>query len=179
MSFGQGCEGEPLTEYKLISDSIKGIRNQTSKGTININTNGSSPEKISMLAENGLNSIRISLNSARSAHYEAYYRPKDYGFKDVIDSISISKKLGIYTMINYLVFPGITDQEEEFNALRVLIKETDVNFIHLKNLCIDPYLYIEKMPSERSCGMGMVELVKRIKEEFPDLELGYFNQAIE
>jgi hypothetical protein len=41
ISFGQGCEGEPLTEYQLIAASIREIRKRTDKGTINLNTNGS------------------------------------------------------------------------------------------------------------------------------------------
>ena len=48
VSFGQGCEGEPLTEYSLIADCIRDMRAATSKGTINLNTNGSWPERIRM-----------------------------------------------------------------------------------------------------------------------------------
>jgi pyruvate-formate lyase-activating enzyme len=178
VSFGQGCEGEPLTEHKLIADSIKGIRNQTEKGTINLNTNGSWPERIRMLIESGLDSIRISLNSARPEFYRAYYRPINYDFKDVVESISLSRKMGVYTMVNYLVFPGITDQEEEINALMGLIRETGINFLHLKNLCFDPQLYPEKMPKVRSLGIGIKQMVSILKENFPYLKIGYFNQAV-
>jgi len=178
VSFGQGCEGEPLTEHELIADSIKEIRRQTGKGTINLNTNGSWPDKIRELAGNGLDSIRISLNSARAEFYDAYYCPRNYGFTDVVSSIYLSREMGLYTMINYLVFPGITDQEEEIEALRHLIKETGVNFIHLKNLDIDPQLYLEKMPISGSSAVGMNEMVALLGEEFPDLDLGYFNQPV-
>ncbi len=178
VSFGQGCEGEPLTEHKLIAESIKGIREQTDKGTININTNGSLPKRIHTLIESGLDSIRISLNSARPEFYRAYYRPKDYDFKEVVDSLSLSRKMGIYTMVNYLVFPGITDQEEEIKALIGLIRETGVNFLHLKNLCVDPQLYLEKMPHVRSHGIGMKQMISVLQDKVPDLELGYFNQAV-
>ena len=50
VSFGQGCEGEPLTEYRLIADSIREIRRRTDRGTINLNTNGSLPERVRLLA---------------------------------------------------------------------------------------------------------------------------------
>ncbi|MCK4423827.1 MAG: hypothetical protein KAV18_07145 [Candidatus Omnitrophica bacterium] len=43
VSFGQGCEGEPLLVYKTLSQAIKLIRKQTKKGTINLNTNASRP----------------------------------------------------------------------------------------------------------------------------------------
>ncbi|MFO7739894.1 MAG: radical SAM protein [Desulfatiglandaceae bacterium] len=178
MSFGQGCEGEPLTEYKLIAGSIEDIRRRTARGTINLNTNGSSPERIRRIAECGLDSIRISLNSAQRDLYRAYYRPKGYDFEDVVASISLSVEMGLYTMVNYLVFPGITDQEAELDALRRLIGETGVNFVHLKNLNIDPQLYLEKMPSPASPVIGIRNMVNILRREFPDVQLGYFNRPV-
>ncbi|HZH67065.1 MAG TPA: radical SAM protein, partial [Flavisolibacter sp.] len=38
ISFGQGCEGEPLLMWKTIRESIIEIRKHTQKGSININT---------------------------------------------------------------------------------------------------------------------------------------------
>jgi molybdenum cofactor biosynthesis enzyme MoaA len=178
VSFGQGCEGEPLTEYRLIAKSIKKIREKTDRGTINLNTNGSWPDRIRQIAKSGLDSIRISLNSARSEFYRTYFRPRDYDFEDVVASISLSRDLGLFTMINYLVFPGITDQEEEVEALINLIKKTRVNFIHFKNLNIDPQLYMERMPKAFSPTVGMKRMVGLLKEEFSSLELGYFNQTV-
>ena len=178
VSFGQGCEGEPLTEYELIAESIGEIRKQTLKGTINLNTNGSFPDRIRKIAESGLDSIRISLNSARPDFYRAYYRPKAYGFDDVVEAIGLSRKLGLYTMLNYLVFPGISDQEAEMGALTNLISKTRVNFLHLKNLCIDPVFYMEKMPASDSECMGMRNMAEHLKSSFPELVLGYFNQPV-
>jgi wyosine [tRNA(Phe)-imidazoG37] synthetase (radical SAM superfamily) len=178
VSFGQGCEGEPLTEYELIAESIRQIRERTSKGTINLNTNGSWPDRVRQVAESGLDSIRISINSCRRDLYRAYYRPMDYDFDDVVSSIELSRKMDLYTMINYLVFPGVTDQEDEIEALTDLIRKTGLNFVHLKNLCIDPQLYVEKMPKGRSKAVGMKKMVSLLKQEFPKLELGYFNQPV-
>ena len=178
VSFGQGCEGEPLTEFKLIAQSIKEIRRLTPMGTINLNTNGSWPGRIRHIIENGLDSIRISLNSARPDFYRAYYRPKNYDFQDVVYSISLSTDSGLYTMLNYLVFPGITDQVEEIDALMDLIKTTGVNFLHLKNLNIDPLLYLDRMPKTDSPVVGMKKMAEMLKREFPNLTLGYFNQPV-
>jgi pyruvate-formate lyase-activating enzyme len=178
VSFGQGCEGEPLTEHELIAESIRKIREKTPKGTINLNTNGSWPGRVRRITVSGLDSIRISLNSARRDLYRAYYRPKGYDFDDVVSSIELSGKMGLYTMINYLVFPGITDQEDEIKALTDLIRKTRLNFVHLKNLCIDPQLYLEKMPKGRSKAVGMKKMVSILRQEFPKLELGYFNQPV-
>jgi MoaA/NifB/PqqE/SkfB family radical SAM enzyme len=178
VSFGQGCEGEPLTEHTLIAGSIREMRKRTDRGTINLNTNGSWPERVRLLAESGLDSIRISINSARPDHYRAYYRPKGYKFEDVVASIALAGELGLYTMINYLVFPGISDQEEEIEALIGLIRKTGLNFVHLKNLCIDPRLYLRRMPGNGATGVGMKRMASILRQEFPNLELGYFNQPV-
>lgn len=178
VSFGQGCEGEPLTESGLIAESIKEIRKKTAQGTINLNTNGSRPEKVRQIIESGLDSIRISLNSARPRLYRAYYRPKNYDFKDVVQSIALSRQMGVYTMLNYLVFPGITDQEEEIDSLMKLIHATEINFLHLKNLCVDPQVYLKSMPKEGAPGIGMTRMISILGEAFSDLRLGYFNQPV-
>ena len=178
MSFGQGCEGEPLTEYELIAESVKEIRKRTGTGTINLNTNGSWPDRVRHVAEAGLDSIRISLNSPREKFYRAYYQPKNYHFKDVVESIAVSREMGLYTMVNYLVFPGISDQEEEIEAMASLVKETGLDFLHLKNLCIDPVFYLDAMPEERSPVVGMKRMADMLRRACPDLELGYFNQPV-
>jgi len=178
MSFGQGCEGEPLTEYELIAESIREIRSRTGAGTINLNTNGSWPDRVSLVAETGLDSIRISLNSPREDYYRAYYRPKGYDFADVVESITIARERGLYTMVNYLVFPGISDQEEEIEAMVTLVRKTGLNFLHLKNLCIDPELYLAAMPEGGSAAVGMKKMADMLKRACPDLELGYFNQPV-
>ncbi|HRO71656.1 MAG TPA: radical SAM protein, partial [Chitinophagaceae bacterium] len=46
VSFGQGCEGEPLLMWETIRDAIIEIRKHTKKGSININTNGSKPDAV-------------------------------------------------------------------------------------------------------------------------------------
>ncbi len=178
VSFGQGCEGEPLMEWRLIKEAVSAIRAETSEGTINLNTNGSMPFQVCEIARRGLDSIRISLNSARAPLYHAYYRPKNYQFQDVVESIRISKELGLYTMVNYLVFPGITDREAELEALIKLVEETGLNFIHFKNLNIDPELYLRAMPEDDSPMLGIRRVVEILQQEFPGLTLGYFNQPV-
>jgi pyruvate-formate lyase-activating enzyme len=178
VSFGQGCEGEPLTEYRLIADSIREIRRRTDRGTINLNTNGSLPDRVRLLAESGLDSIRISLNSARPSFYQAYYRPQGYTFQEVVTSLKTAVDQGLFTMVNYLVFPGITDQEAEVKAIQKLIRRTGLNFLHLKNLNIDPELYLRHMPVSRSPSRGHKNMVTALRREFPGLRLGYFNQPV-
>jgi MoaA/NifB/PqqE/SkfB family radical SAM enzyme len=176
VSFGQGCEGEPLLMWETIRESIIEIRKHTDRGSININTNGSKPEALKALAEAGLNSIRVSTNSARKAIYEAYYRPNNYLFEDILLSLKIIAGQGGWTSINYFVFPGMTDSLEEYEALRKLIRETDLKMIQWRNFNIDPDWYLRKIGvTETGECMGMRRLMELIQNEFPRLRFGYFN----
>jgi MoaA/NifB/PqqE/SkfB family radical SAM enzyme len=104
VSFGQGCEGEPLLMWETIKESIIEIRKHTDKGSININSNGSKPDAVKELFDAGLNSIRVSINSARKDIYTKYYRPNNYTFEDVIESLQIARDCGGWSSINYFVF---------------------------------------------------------------------------
>jgi len=179
VSFGQGCEGEPLTEYRLIAESISRIRGATGRGTINLNTNGSVPRYVKKIVESGLDSVRISLNSARRKLYDAYFLPVDYEFEDVVRVLKDCRDRKLYTMINYLIFPGISDQEEEIAALLRLIRETGIHFLHFKNLNIDPYFYLTAMPAGDAPGVGIKKMVEILKAEIPALKIGYFNQPVD
>ncbi|MDQ7032014.1 MAG: radical SAM protein [Desulfonauticus sp.] len=173
-SFGQGCEGEPLTGWKNILKSIQLFRQQHGKGTININTNASFPQAIEPLAKAGLNSIRVSLNSARKTIYKTYYRPK-YKFKQVIESILEAKKNSLFVSLNYLYFPGLSDTEQEITALIDLISDTKLDFIQLRNLNLDPQIYLNLYPDETSPCFGLKNFMTRIKKACPWINFGYFN----
>ncbi len=75
VSFGQGCEGEPLLQWHRIAAAIKAIRARTDKGIININTNASNPRWLQRLYDAGLDTIRVSTISGHPETYTAYYRP--------------------------------------------------------------------------------------------------------
>jgi pyruvate-formate lyase-activating enzyme len=177
LSFGQGCEGEPLTQWRLLENSILLLREKTDRGTINLNTNGSFPKRLARLCEAGLDSVRVTLNSPRLKFYKRYHRPKGYSFKDVVDSLARAKEKGIYTSINLLVFPGFTDREEEVEELIGLIKETNIDLIQMRNLNIDPDLYLKAMG--RGEGMGIAKMMDALRKEFPSLQFGYFNRTKE
>jgi sulfatase maturation enzyme AslB (radical SAM superfamily) len=180
VSFGQGCEGEPLLMWETIREAIIEIRKHTDRGNININTNGSKPEWVKALCEAGLNSIRVSTNSARKHIYEAYYRPNNYSFEDIVESIKVVRSYGGWASINYFVFPGMTDSVEEYEALRKLIKETDLSMIQWRNFNIDPDWYLGKINvSDTGEMMGVKQMQDLIREEFPNLKFGYFNPPME
>lgn len=180
VSFGQGCEGEPLLMWETIRESIIEIRKHTSKGSININTNGSKPDAVRELCKAGLNSIRVSTNSAREKIYTPYYRPNNYTFDDIIESLKVVREFGGWTSINYFVFPGMTDSAEEYEALRKLIRDTDLNMIQWRNFNIDPDWYMGRLGiTDSGECLGIKQLQDLIHEEFPHLKYGYFNPPIE
>ena len=88
VSFGQGCEGEPLLRSIAIAGAIERIRAKRSNGTINLNTNGSMPSALERCIDAGLDAVRISLNSFRPRVYAEYYRPIGYTLDDVLDRCS-------------------------------------------------------------------------------------------
>lgn len=182
VSFGQGCEGEPLLEGDLIARAISQIRKKTSKGIININTNASLPRVVEKLCDAGLDSMRVSMSSAREQFYNAYYRPHNYTFDDVIESIMTVRKNKLWASINYLVFPGFTDTENELTALRNLIRKTDLNMIQTRNLNIDPQYYIEMAnldKTDHGTTIGIRNWVGKLQTEFPNVKIGYFNPPFE
>ena len=180
VSFGQGCEGEPLLMWETIRDAIVEIRKHTSKGSININTNGSRPDVVKILCEAGLSSIRVSTNSARREIYMPYYRPNNYEFEDIIESLKVVNSYGGWTSINYFVFPGMTDSIAEYEALRNLINETGLKMIQWRNFNIDPDWYLGKIGvTETGECVGVKQLMHLLREEFPGLRFGYFNPPIE
>ncbi len=178
-SFGQGCEGEPLLQAKVMEQSIRLIRQQTDRGTINLNTNGSLPEAVERLAQAGLDSIRISLNSAQPAHHHRYYRPKGFSLTDVCQSIAVMKRYNRHVSLNYFILPGCTDDPAEFDALADLIDTYHPDFIQLRNLNMDPEHYlrvIEHAPLQ--APMGILAWLARLKAQFPHLGFGYYNPPL-
>ena len=178
VSFGQGCEGDPILQTDIICAAVREMRRATMRGTINFNSNASIPEAIDRLAEAGVDSIRVSLNSVQERFYNAYYRPRGYCFGDVLESIRRAKRAGLFTMLNYLVFPGLTDRAEEIEALLKLVNETGIDLIQLRNLSIDPLMYLDAM-GVAEAGLGMKTMMDRVKAEVPRLQYGYFNRTRE
>jgi len=102
MSFGQGCEGDPLTAFHVIEPALKIIRKNTGAGTINMNTNAGMTRHLDALFDAGLDGVRVSMNSVREPCYTAYFRPQTYEFKDVVQSIDTAGKKRILSMIVFL-----------------------------------------------------------------------------
>ncbi|MDP2923417.1 MAG: radical SAM protein [Candidatus Omnitrophota bacterium] len=174
-SFGQGCEGEPLLEEGVITEAISKVREKTARGTINMNTNASIPQRIELLCKAGIDSFRVSLNSPQEKFYNLYFKPRGYRFADVLKSIAIAKKHNKFVSINLFVFPGFSDSQEEIGALIKFIKNTGIDMIQWRNLNIDPDYYLRILPYKKLKPQGILLLLKTIKKQFPYLKMGYFN----
>ncbi len=179
VSFGQGCEGEPLLEGKTLMKAIGFIRSHTGLGTINLNTNGSLPQRVAQLRDSGLDTIRVSLNSAREDYYHRYYKPKGYRLPDVKESLRVMKRGGGFSSINLLTLPGVTDEAEEVEAIIELIDDTGIDLIQMRNLNIDPDWYLRGIgyrPSGHT--LSVPEMMERIRESHPQVKFGYFNPCL-
>ena len=175
VSFGQGCEGEPLLESDLIAKSIIKVRESVRRGTININTNASIPQKIEMLCRAGVDSFRVSLNSPDEKFYNLYFRPKGYKFSDLLKSIAIAKKYKKFVSINLFALPGFSDSSRQIKSLVRFVKNTGIDMIQWRNLNIDPDYYLKHIPYKKLKPQGVLCLLNTIKKEFPGLKHGYFN----
>lgn len=177
VSFGQGCEGEPLTVWKIIEQSIKLIRKKTGKGIINLNTNASKPEAIDILAKAGLDSIRVSMNSVREKYYNAYFNPVGYSFTNVIESIRIMRAYNKWVSLNYFVFPGFTDSIEEYETLLEFLNHNKPNMLQWRNMNIDTDWYLEILKDSfiNQETIGVLDMISNIKQKFPKIYHGYFN----
>ena len=199
-SFGQGCEGDPLINGDLLARAIKKYRQKGGHGTINCNTNASIPDNVAKLAAAGLTSMRVSMNSAQKELYSRYYRCQSYTFSDVQESIKVARENNIFISINLLFFPGLTDTEEELEALANLVGSNGVSMIQWRNLNVDPVWYYQVMTDHTvdinnpnlknsnsnfihnqeslqfgTSGMGLNTFMQRLKKLCPWLIYGYFN----
>ncbi len=178
VSYGQGCEGDPILQADTIAEATRRMKGATARGTVNFNSNGSFPDRVRMLCDAGMDSFRFSLNSVREEYYNRYYRPVGYTFAQVTESVKAAKERGKFTMINYLVSPGLSDAPEEVEALLKFIDVTGIDMIQMRNLSIDPDYYHKQLEFSGK-GMGMYRMMEKVKKSFPRIQYGYFNRTKE
>jgi pyruvate-formate lyase-activating enzyme len=162
VSFGQGCEGEPLLRSVEIARAIDAIRAVRPNGTLNCNTNGSLPRALQRLIDAGLQAVRVSLNSFRPDVYAAYYRPTGYDLHDVLESVGLAVRAGLRVSLNLLTHPGVTDERAEVEAAEAFLREHPVALVQTRTLNIDPDVYFARVgrPTE---PLGMRVALDRIR----------------
>ncbi|WP_058300971.1 radical SAM protein [Gorillibacterium timonense] len=177
ISFGQGCEGEPSTQAPLIIKAIHAVREQTDMGYININTNAGLTDHIRGIVDAGLQLMRVSTISALDDHYNAYYRPRGYTLKNVEKSIRYAADKGVLVSLNYLIFPGVSDREEEVEAMIELVRRSGVKLIQMRNLNIDPESYLKLIPPAQGDILGMGQMIDIFREELPGVLIGSYTHT--
>ncbi|MGE5404489.1 MAG: radical SAM protein [Candidatus Saccharibacteria bacterium] len=175
VSFGQGCEGEPALSADRIADAIKVMRQKTGQGSININTNAGFTEGIKRVVDAGLDSMRVTLLSAKQKDYEKYHQPKGYKFTDVEESIKYAVDNGVYVSLNLLTIPGYTDSEQQVDLILKLAKRTGLQMIQFRNLNIDPNIFFSKIKIN-SESLGIVNMIDILEEN--DLCIGSYTRPV-
>jgi len=178
ISFGQGCEGEPSLAADRIAPAIGLIRQKTKKGQINMNSNAGYTEGVKKIVDAGLESMRVSIISAREESYDAYYRAS-YHLSDVKDSIRYALDKGVYVSLNMLCFPGFNDRKEEMAAWQEFFQELPVQMVQVRNLNIDPDAFLEIMPEAAGQCRGTRHFLEDLHGKFPRMVIGSFSHYIE
>jgi len=179
ISFGQGCEGDPSIKADLAAEAICRVRRENKSGTINMNTNAGYTKGIETLCKAGIDSFRVSMNSASDDVYHAYYRPASYKLNDVKKSLRIAADSGVYTYLNLLFYPGLNDKEGEIEALIDLVQECEVKAIQVRNLNIDPEMMTPLVNLAQGDALGVMSFLEILEQELPQVQIGNYTKAVE
>src|SRR5919204_403287 len=171
VSFGQGCEGDPLNCARALAGAIRLIRARTDRGLINMNPNGWNYRGLEEMCKAGLNRIRVSLFSAHPAGYDGYYRPRGYGLAQVEASMHVARRYGLTVALNLLVFPGYTDCDGETAALIDLLTRTGAHEVQLRTLNIDREMLAEAVPPPLGPERGIAHFVATMRRRLPHVRL--------
>jgi len=182
LSFGQGCEGEPLCRAGLIAEAVNAIRKRCQRGTIHLNSNGTLPQALERCIDAGLDSLRVSLPAARREYFSAYRQQVGPGLETVRQSLRLARRRGLFVSLNLLAFPGVSDDPREVEALEQLLDECRPDMIQWRNLNIDPDFYLEHLArhglSAATQPLGMLALLERLHRRYPRLRQGSFNPPL-
>jgi pyruvate-formate lyase-activating enzyme len=179
VSFGQGCEGDPIMTADTIAKAVKVIKKKAPDLTVNFNSNCSNPEKMKMLFDAGLDSIRVSINSVVHSTYDGYYNPQGYNLDDVLKSIELANRYNVYTALNFLTIPGVNDRESEADTLIDFLDAYNIDLIQMRNLNIDPDYLFSRMKFKKEEILGLKNLLKLIRKKKKNIKFGYFNRTRE
>jgi len=168
ISFGQGCEGDPLNRWRAVARAVRLIRDRlpaesANGGFINMNTNGWHTAGLAEIVNAGLQRIRVSIFSAVDANYAAYYKPRGYTLADVRRSIRHCADSGVWVALNLLTFPGFTDCDRETDALLELIHAEKVDEVQVRTLNIDREMLCESVPGPPGSPRGIEALIRSLR----------------
>jgi pyruvate-formate lyase-activating enzyme len=181
ISFGQGCEGEPLTRDEVLVEATRRIRSDFPGATIHINTNGSSPRMLQRLIDAGCNSVRISAISFTEAVFRSYYRPVGYSLADVLACGLAMSRAGGQVCLNLLSFPGLTDDPVEIERTLSACRDMGVDQVQWRSLNVDHDWLIRVLDAagvELGRGIGMLAAQEHVHAALPGVEHGNFTRPV-
>ncbi|MBV9100297.1 MAG: radical SAM protein [Candidatus Dormibacteraeota bacterium] len=181
VSFGQGCEGEPLTRDDALVNATAEIRRRHPAATIHINTNGSKPRMLERLIEAGCDSVRISAISFTDSVFRAYYRPAGYGLDDVIACGRVMAASGGQVCLNLLTFPGLTDAPKEIERTAAACRDMRVQQVQWRSLNVDPgwlIAVLERGGHDLGRGIGVRAAMEELRRRLPGVEHGNFTRPV-
>jgi pyruvate-formate lyase-activating enzyme len=181
VSFGQGCEGEPLTRDDVLARAVALIRKDHPEATIHVNTNGSRPEVLKRLIDAGCNSVRISAISFTDAVFRAYYRPVGYSIDDVLECGRVMSRSGGQVCLNLLTFPGITDSSAELGTTADAVMLMGATQIQWRSLNCDHDWLIDVLTARGLLpedGIGLAEGYHHLVERLPGVTHGNFTRPV-
>jgi len=177
VSFGQGCEGEPLLRERALRPVARELQGRFPAATIHVNTNASRPGALERLIRAGVNSVRISVFSFRQDLFATYYRPRGYSIGEVLECARIARRLGAQLTINLLTFPGVSDTPAEITRTVRTLRELAVEQVQLRSLNADPLWLMGRLPKLEP-GQGLEFLVETLRGELPSVRLGNFTRPL-
>lgn len=157
-----------------VTEIVKTIRAKTGSGLLYVNSGVPQPDAMKSWCQAGADYIGLPLNSAQANYFEAFNR--GHLFTDLEESLQIIRKAGRRVILNYGVFPGLTDHPVEMKALEQLVEKMSPTMLHLYNLPVDPEWYmdelmLQKMPRKQ---IGMQNWLGHIQNKFAGVRIGYF-----
>ncbi|MFI5286999.1 MAG: radical SAM protein [Candidatus Dormibacteria bacterium] len=181
VSFGQGCEGEPLTRDDVLARAVAMIRNDHPEATIHVNTNGSRPQVLQRLIDAGCNSVRISAISFSDAVFRAYYRPVGYSIEDVIECGRVMSASGGQVCLNLLTFPGLTDSSAELDRTAAAVVEMGARQIQWRSLNCDHDWLVDVLAARGLLpddGIGLASAYQHLVDRLPGVTHGNFTRPV-
>lgn len=179
VSFGQGCEGEPLTRGEALVRATRAIRRRFPTATIHVNTNGSNPGVLRRMIAAGCTSVRISAISFSDTVFRAYYRPVGYTLDDVLECGRAMREAGGQVCLNLLTFPGVTDAPTELERTAQACRDMGVHQVQWRSLNVDHDWLVEVLRRRAALpaqGIGMDTAHQRLRAELPGVAHGNFTR---
>lgn len=166
VTFGLTGDGDPLERPRVVAEAAGRIREKNPTARIGVRTNAAVAAAIARVAEAGVDTLIVSLASARAETYERLHPARDVRWPDVRGGIRQAVASGLSVTIELLVLPGLTDRSEEADALVGLLRELPSgSALRLRDLAADPYLVLRANPGSEP--LGIEALLARLRLEAP------------